>query len=289
MTGLLAELQAWWHQLPLGPHARAAVRALVVGVALLALVASIERVYRASPAYRSRAFLHDVFYWFYYRIGIHYTVFAFAFGMLAASLPADRPQLLAGLPFPVQALLYLAIVDLCTYWIHRVQHAVPWLWAFHSVHHSQTDLNFATSQRVHPLDHLFQDLLLFVPLFALGFDEGAWLPLYVAGELTLALQHSRVPWTYGPLYRVIVSPVFHQCHHATDPAYHDRNFAGMFSLWDYVFGTAAPRPRTPPQQFGIDGLRHATLLDTLIEPFKRLAGRRGAAAVDAPEALRVRD
>ena len=269
---MFAEGLAWWRALPLGPLERDGIRALLLGVALLVLVGGIERAHRLSAApYRTRGFLHDVAYWFYYRLGLHYLFFlALIFPALAAFLPARGDGLLGGLPFALQALLYFALADLCVYWIHRAQHRFRWLWAFHSVHHSQTELTFATSQRVHPLDHLVQDVLMFVPLSLLGFDGAAWIPLYLAGELTLALQHSRIPWTYGPLYRVLVSPVFHRYHHAADPAYHHTNFAGIFSFWDYLFGTAARREGPLPQAFGVDGLHHATLLDTLVAPFRQL-------------------
>lgn len=282
---LLADLLAWWQALPPGAIERQLVRATLLGLGLLVLIHGIERRHRLSAApYLSRGFAHDVAYWFYYRLGLHYAVFlAVLLPALMAWLPAPDPGLLGDLPFALQALVYFALVDLCVYWIHRAQHRFRWLWAFHSVHHSQTQLTFATSQRVHPLDHLLQDLLMFVPLRLLGFHEAAWLPLYIAGELALALQHSRIPWTYGPLYRVLVSPVFHRYHHAADPAYHHTNFAGIFSAWDYVFGTAAKRGDALPDTFGVAGVRHDTLLGTLVGPFRQLFERAPAPPAPEPE------
>jgi sterol desaturase/sphingolipid hydroxylase (fatty acid hydroxylase superfamily) len=174
------------------------------------------------------------------------------------------------MPFALQALLYLVVVDFFVYWIHRAQHRFKFLWAFHTTHHSQQQLNFMTSQRVHPVDHLFQDVCMFAPLFMLGFDESAWIPLYLWGEFNLAAQHSRIPWKYGPLYPIVVSPVFHSFHHSVDPEHHDRNFAGLFSFWDRLFGTAVRDHGRRPERFGLVDTVPATLSDTLIAPLRLL-------------------
>jgi sterol desaturase/sphingolipid hydroxylase (fatty acid hydroxylase superfamily) len=283
------DLIALWRALPLEPTQRLVLRTVLLGLALLAIVHLLERLHRiAPPRYRSSAFLHDLVYWFYYRLGLHYVIFlAAAFAALSQIVPAV--DLLGGLPFAVQALLYFALIDLVQYWMHRALHSVPWLWAFHAVHHSQRELSFATSQRFHPLDRMLQDILMFIPLRLLGFDEGAWIPLYVLGELNAALQHSRVPWGYGPLYRVIVSPEFHRYHHGEDPAYHHSNFAGLFSFWDYVFGTAARRAGATPVRLGVAGLEHRHLLDSLLGPFRQLRRRPVPVAAMAPLEPHVRD
>ena len=43
------------------------------------------------------------------------------------------------------------------------------------------------------------------------------------------------------------TPSNHRVHHATNPRYLDRNYAGTFMLWDRVFGTfAEERDDDPP-------------------------------------------
>jgi sterol desaturase/sphingolipid hydroxylase (fatty acid hydroxylase superfamily) len=52
------------------------------------------------------------------------------------------------------------------------------------------------------------------------------------------LRHSHVPLSFPRwLSYLLVSPVMHQAHHSADPAQHDRNFATVFSVWDWMFGT----------------------------------------------------
>ena len=52
---------------------------------------------------------------------------------------------------------------------------------------------------------------------------------------------------------VFVGPALHRSHHANDPAYYNKNFGIVFSLWDRLFGTyrRPPTDRTHPVAFGI--------------------------------------
>ena len=274
LASVAHDVIAAWRNLPAGSIERNILRALIIGAALFVVIAAIERFYRVpADHYRSRGFLHDAAYWFYYRTGLHYFLFLAAlFGAISASLGPLNLKLLDGLPFAAQALLYMAVADFFVYWIHRAQHHFRFLWAFHSTHHSQEHLNFMTSQRVHPVDHLFQDILMFIPLRMLGFDETAWIPMYLWGEFSLAAQHSRIPWRYGPLYRIVVSPAFHNFHHSVDPAHHNRNFAGLFSFWDYVFGTAVLDDRRKPERYGLVDVVPSTVAGTLTAPLRLLRG-----------------
>jgi sterol desaturase/sphingolipid hydroxylase (fatty acid hydroxylase superfamily) len=95
-----------------------------------------------------------------------------------------------------------------------------------------------------------------------------------------ALQHAQLDWRFGPLYRVVVSPVFHSIHHSAEPRHHNRNYSAMFSIWDYLFGTAAVSA-TRPRVYGVEGLAMAESLPAqLFTPFRMLARKRAALAQD---------
>ena len=49
--------------------------------------------------------------------------------------------------------------------------------------------------------------------------------------------HMDLPWTYGPLGRVLVSPAMHRWHHIRDAAGAGANFATVFSVFDQAFRT----------------------------------------------------
>ena len=62
--------------------------------------------------------------------------------------------------------------------------------------------------------------------------------------------HANLNWTFGPLGKLFVSPVFHRWHHCADV--HDVNFASTFSLWDRMFGTCYMPQGEVPKAYGID-------------------------------------
>src|SRR5271170_6435124 len=47
----------------------------------------------------------------------------------------------------VSLIILVVISDLYTYTFHRFQHAIPFLWAMHSFHHSDNSLTFVTGAR----------------------------------------------------------------------------------------------------------------------------------------------
>ena len=233
--------------------------------------------------YRTRVFARDVTYAFFYQGGAYVVlIWAGIANALGDRLEFLRIEALAGLPGPVHWVLYWIAVDFITYWWHRLLHSWGPLWALHSVHHSQADMSFISSYRLHPLEQLFQNLIMVVPLLVMGVPTFRWLPLYAVMMLLEAAQHSALPWGYGPLHRVLVSPLFHAVHHSSDPRHHNRNFAKILSCWDFLFGTGV-QESARPSRFGVDGMPiPASLWQQLLAPFRLPADR--AAAVAAPPA-----
>jgi sterol desaturase/sphingolipid hydroxylase (fatty acid hydroxylase superfamily) len=46
------------------------------------------------------------------------------------------------------------------------------------------------------------------------------------------------PFSYGPvLDRIFICPTLHQIHHGSSPQHIDKNFGGIFSIWDWLAGT----------------------------------------------------
>ncbi|MEO0786278.1 MAG: sterol desaturase family protein, partial [Pseudomonadota bacterium] len=50
---------------------------------------------------------------------------------------------------------------------------------------------------------------------------------------------------------VMNTPSHHRVHHATNPRYLDRNYAGVFIIWDRMFGTFEAEDRAEPCTYGI--------------------------------------
>jgi sterol desaturase/sphingolipid hydroxylase (fatty acid hydroxylase superfamily) len=93
---------------------------------------------------------------------------------------------------------------------------------------------------------------MFVPIALLGVPTEVWVPIFFIQQLNEGLQHSEVDWSFGPLHRVFVSPVFHALHHSTQPSQYTGNYGKILSVWDHAFGTAVAGER--PTRYGVEGL-----------------------------------
>lgn len=146
--------------------------------------------------------------------------------------------------------IYLVVLDLLDYWLHRGQHRLRWWWALHALHHSQRKMSFWTDSRNHLLDSLIIDAVKAAVALAIGVEPAQFVGLVIAARVLQSLQHANLAWSFGPLGHVLVSPLFHRVHHAIGVGHEGRrygcNFAVLFPLWDIVFGTADYRVAIEP-------------------------------------------
>jgi sterol desaturase/sphingolipid hydroxylase (fatty acid hydroxylase superfamily) len=241
---------------------------------LLAVVLLIHLAERrnvlSTARYRTKHFANDVVYGLVYRGGL-YNMFVWSAvaNALDSKLSGLKLNVLSDVPFAVALAVYWVVGDFLLYWFHRWQHTNRLLWALHSVHHGQEQLNTLTQYRRHPLEMLYIDVVMFtVFVIVLGVPTTTWLPLYMIMSALQALQHAELEWRLGPLHRVVVSPAFHAQHHSTDPAHYNRNFGILFSTWDFLFGTAVASERRP-KSFGVAGLKvPESLVDQCVLPFR---------------------
>lgn len=174
-----------------------------------------------------------------------------------------------GMPAALQFLVTLAAMDLVQTGVHRVLHAVPWLWRLHAVHHADARYDAATALRFHPLEaglRAVPDILL---LALLGPDPFVALAVLLFGTVWNVFDHADVrlpPRWSRRLEWLMVTPDFHRLHHATLPALHDRNFGGIFTLWDRLLGWYRVPPEMPAA-VGVAGWRAGDdLMANLLAP-----------------------
>ncbi|MGF1453774.1 MAG: sterol desaturase family protein [Alphaproteobacteria bacterium] len=154
--------------------------------------------------------------------------------------------------------------DFLYYVWHRTAHRVRWFWADHVVHHSSQHYNLTTALRQPWLGVVTMSFIVFGTWqVLLGFPIAM---IAFCGALNLVYQFWIHTETIGRMpawfEAVMNTPSHHRVHHATNPRYLDRNFAGVFIIWDRMFGTFQAERRSDPCRYGI--IHNLTTFNPLI-------------------------
>jgi sterol desaturase/sphingolipid hydroxylase (fatty acid hydroxylase superfamily) len=159
-----------------------------------------------------------------------------------------------GLGWPARLVIALVLLDGWTYLWHRANHALPLLWRFHRMHHSDNQMDVTTATRFHLGEHVGSSLLRLglIPLLGLEIVH-----LLVYDTLLIAvtqLHHANVSlgrWDRW-LRLLIVTPDLHKVHHSRWRPETDSNFASVLSVWDRLGGTSRLRDDPATIAFGLD-------------------------------------
>ncbi len=182
-----------------------------------------------------------------------------AFALVRHFAPWWHLAALAQLPLVVQIIVIYVIRDFFVYWQHRIEHEWPMLWQFHKTHHSQAIMTPLASFRFPIIDRAFDAATLAIPAALVTSNVEAPLIVVFVLQLHDILNHSDLGWTYGWFGHVINSPAFHEVHHSSAPEHVDHNYSNLFSVWDHLFGTYAPR--------GTGELHYGLVHETLPESY----------------------
>jgi len=137
-------------------------------------------------------------------------------------------------------MLAVLLLDLWTYTWHRLSHAIPLLWHFHRLHHSDEQMDVTTASRFH-IGEIVGSSLARVPVLALIGCDLTQLAVYetllFAG---VQFHHANVnlPPALDRLMRtVIVTPHLHKVHHSVEYTEQNANFSSLFTWWDRMART----------------------------------------------------
>lgn len=156
-----------------------------------------------------------------------------------------------GQPYWLQLIEAIFVADLAQYFIHRMFHRVPFLWRFHSVHHSIKTLDWIAGSRSHFIDIVVTRGLIMIPLALCGFPQSV-----LAGYIVFVSFHATLCHTdFRPAIRWLepyfVTIRYHHWHHSADPDAIDVNFAIHIPLIDKLFGTQRLPRGTWPTRYGV--------------------------------------
>ncbi len=204
-----------------------------------------------------------------------------AFG--AAQFAADRGWGFlndVNLSWPVESAIGFLLLDLMIYLEHVLSHALPFLWRFHLVHHSDLEFDVTTALRFHPIETLILMFYKIGLVAALGIDP--WTLVIYEGAYIVSTQFNHANVKLAPsvdvkLRRFIITPDFHRVHHSMEAEETNSNFGFCLPWWDMLLGTYRAQPAMPHNvmQIGLAEYREPeelSLPGLLLVPFNPRMG-----------------
>lgn len=186
--------------------------------------------------------------------------YAGAFGILFVTLYSQTSGLgiMYQIDMPVVTRWVLAILlfDCWQYWWHRINHVVPLFWRFHSVHHSDMQMDVTSGTRFHTVEIAYSIMarLLVAPLIGITVPQ---LVLYESMSMLIVMfHHSNIRMPEGldkSLRWLIVTPWMHWVHHSQIQKETDSNYSSFLSIWDRLFGSFRLRGNPQDIQIGLPG------------------------------------
>ena len=183
---------------------------------------------------------------------------------------------LFAIPFPVQLIVTIVLLDLLIYTQHWAFHVIPFFWRFHKVHHTDMELDVSSGFRFHPIEIIMSLGIKMAAVALLGASALGVVLFEIALNVTSLFHHGNIklPNKLDATIRwVFVTPDVHRIHHSVIPSETDSNFGFSVTLWDRLFKTYKAEPKQG--QLGMTiGLKEyqdpkkVTLLQLLVIPFK---------------------
>jgi alkylglycerol monooxygenase len=141
-------------------------------------------------------------------------------------------------------MLLLRLLFYFTYFIE-----INLFWATHQTHHSAENYNLSTALRQGFLQPYFS-WIFYLPL-AFVVPPQIFL---IHAQMNLLYQfwiHTEVISNLGPLELILNTPSHHRVHHGRNPYCIDKNYGGVFIIWDRLFGTFAAERKDEEIAYGL--------------------------------------
>lgn len=157
-------------------------------------------------------------------------------------------------PWLAQLALFLLVNDFARYWLHRWYHESDFLWRFHRVHHTATEMDSMSTFRVHVMEAVIKYGVVVMPFHVMGIDRWVII-LYTCVDILKGFWH-HANWKneIGWLNYIFNSAELHWWHHSVEAKGQRANYGSIFSIWDWLFGTAYWPKGEWPGKIGVKGM-----------------------------------
>jgi sterol desaturase/sphingolipid hydroxylase (fatty acid hydroxylase superfamily) len=190
---------------------------------------------------------------------------------------------LLGLPLWIHVILGVLLLDFIgAYFIHWLEHRVKWMWKFHLIHHTDTNVDVTTGLRHHPGETIFRITFTLLAVLIAGVPMGVIIIYQTLSVIFAQITHANIKVPKGPdkiLSWIFVTPNMHKVHHHYTQPYTDTNYGNIFSIWDRIFRTFAEKD-VDSLVYGIDTHMNPKENDDLINlleiPFQKYRAPKGS-------------
>lgn len=171
-------------------------------------------------------------------------------------MPSFHFDGMAAWPWWMQFAVFLLVNDFLRYWLHRWHHSNDFLWRIHRVHHTVVEMDALSTFRVHALEAIIKYGLIVLPFHFVNVDRSVIL-IYSSVDILKGFWHHANLRTYiGPLNYIFNSAELHWWHHSTEAKGQLANYGSIFSIWDWLFGTAYYDKGKWPEKIGVEGMEN---------------------------------
>jgi len=186
-------------------------------------------------------------------------------------------------PMMFSIVFTVVAMDWVIYYQHRAFHAIPLLWKFHRMHHTDLEVDVTTGVRFHPVEMIVSMLVKSFFILLLGAPAFGVFVFELVLNVSSLFSHSNVrmpAWLDKILRVLIVTPDMHRVHHSVVPTETNSNFGFNFSIWDRLLGTyrAQPKESHEKMKLGLDVFHDEKYLPVqmlLEQPFLDKGGKFG--------------
>ncbi len=260
----VGKIEQYWNMLT--AWASSGVFADVFNPWVLSSIPVILLIERFCPADReqplfSRGLANDAVWFLFEGVQVWIVVFYIAFleKLYQTWCPWLTISAVSSLPTWLHFVWGMLLSDFLGWFHHWARHKVPIFWSFHTVHHSQRELNVFTDQRYHIVEYFVARTITTIPMLMLGVGAPAIVAFNLFHRCYTKFYHANIRTNLGPLRYLLVTPQSHRIHHSMEEKHFDKNFGVLFSFWDRLFGTfyepADEYPKTglPEEHFPTEG------------------------------------
>ena len=180
------------------------------------------------------------------------------------------------LPFGVQVIFALIIIDFFLFFVHWQSHKYEWLWKLHAIHHSSERLYFLNGEKRHGLHQVLEGLPGILVCMMIGASQEVVVSALALLAINMMMQHTNLDYKAGILKKLFCVAELHRWHHRADYKDAQVNFGAWLTIWDKLFKTSHDSSRIVRREdIGDIGIKEEpnfpkTYLKQALYPFNKI-------------------